>query len=175
MKIPRRLRFEGIVPVEERALRAPPGSMIEGPSGPTTSPFDDSELQELRRWAADSSIDVRGLVAEGRAVGVGDALELERRRSPWSEARPVVRVIVGRHPERADLLLDAGGIAFEHVRLYLSVDDAATNDLKAIRPGTVWHNGASVGHEWRSLASGDRLDLGPWRFRFEVGDPLPQS
>lgn len=108
------------------------------------------------------------ILIEGEPGNPGRSVSLRRRRSPWDPARPVERVIVGSHPARADVLIDADGIEPEHVRLYLPVEGGGKNDLKVIVDGTVKVNDRPVLHtEWRALENGDELGLGSWLFRFE--------
>jgi hypothetical protein len=105
---------------------------------------------------------------EGEPVKSGHGVSLERRRSPWDPDRPVERIIVGSHPARADVLIDAAEIEPEHIRLYLPVDGGGKNDLKVIVDGTVEVNGRPVLHtEWCALENNDELRFGPWLFRFE--------
>ena len=163
----RRLVFLGAISEQawaERLREVDWSPSPDEPLPPTASPFGDET-------PCDAPL-AEGLLAEGRLLQPGDALVLARRRSPWDSRRPALRIIIGRHPDRADVLLHGAGLGMEHARIYLSVADETTNDLKAIRPQSVFHRGEVVGHEWRALRNGDRLELGPWRFRFEIDAAL---
>jgi hypothetical protein len=116
------------------------------------------------------------LCCDGLPITPGTTLELERRRSPWPDSRDIERIIVGSHPTRADLRIEGPGIVGEHARLYLSRNGATVNDFRAVIEDTVRVNGQSAGHEWRALNSGDEIELGRWRFRFEiVSSPQAES
>ena len=107
---------------------------------------------------------------EGRPLSPGEALPLERKRSPWNAHRGVERVIVGSHPARADVLLEGPGIRPEHVRLYFPLSGAGPADLLPIEGGETKVLGRAVGsRDWTALEGGEELELGRWRFRYERG------
>ncbi len=111
------------------------------------------------------------LRCEGQPLTPQLRVDLVRRRSPWSPSRPVERILLGTHADRADLLLEGAGLVADHARLYVSKEDPTVNDLKVPQPDTVWVNGTAVGpHDWYDLQPGDELHLGPWRFLFEVAE-----
>lgn len=111
------------------------------------------------------------ILIEGESPVPGRKVSLKRRRSPWDSSRDVERVIIGSSPARADVLIEAGGIEPEHVRLYLPLRGDGDNDLKVIVDGTVRVNSRPVLHdEWYALNSGDELWFGTWLFRFEQED-----
>ncbi len=113
----------------------------------------------------------RGAVlrCEGEPIAVETVWRLERRRSPWLESRPHVRVIVGSHPERADLLLHGDGVYPEHVRMYYPRDEGGPLDLRAVHDDSMSIDGQAIkAHEWQSLVGGEELEIGPWRWRYEV-------
>ena len=121
-------------------------------------------------YLGSSASDPGEILIEGEPGRPGRGVSHKRRRSPWDPARPIERVIVGSHPARADVLIDADGIEPEHIRLYLPVDGGGKNDLKVIVDGTVKVNGRPVRHtEWYALQDSDELDFGSWLFRFEDG------
>jgi len=110
------------------------------------------------------------LRGEGKLLEPGDALILERRRSPWNPHRDVERVIVGSHRQRADVLLEGEGVHPEHVRLYFPRSGGPL-DLSAILPDSTRVNDRPVEpRDWTQLAGGEELCLGPWRFRYEAGE-----
>lgn len=113
--------------------------------------------------------DERVLRCEGQVVEPGTAFELARRRSPWRDSRPHVRVIVGSHPTRADLLVQGDRIYPEHLRFYFPKEGEGPTDLRVIHDDSTLVSGepASV-HEWVTLSGGEEIDLGPWRWRYEL-------
>jgi hypothetical protein len=108
---------------------------------------------------------------DGQPLQIGDAIPLERKRSPWREGAGALRVIVGSHPSRADALLTGDGIFPEHVRIYFPGDGSPT-DLRALHPASASLNGTPVEQlAWTPLHGGEELSLGPWRFRYEEVGP----
>jgi len=111
------------------------------------------------------------LLHEGRPLSPGEALSIERKRSPWNAHRGVERVIVGSHPARADVLLEGPGIRPEHVRIYFPLSGPGPADLLPIEGADTKILGSSAGpRDWSSLQGGEELELGPWRFRYECGE-----
>lgn len=109
-----------------------------------------------------------GILIEGEPATPGRRVSLKRRRSPWDPDRDIERIIIGSHPARADVLIQAEGVKPEHVRLYLPLRGEGDNDLKVMVDATVEVNGRQVLHdEWYALKSGDQLGLGKWLFCFE--------
>jgi len=108
------------------------------------------------------------LLHEGRPLSPGEALPLERKRSPWNAHRGVERVIVGSHPARADVLLVGPAIRPEHVRIYFPLSGPGPADLLPIEGAETKVLGSPKGpRDWTSFQGGEELELGPWRFRYE--------
>ena len=133
------------------------------------SPMNVRRLVYVGKAAGDDPEDTRALRCEGQVVEPDAAFELERRRSPWSESRPHVRVIVGSHPSRADLLLQGDRIYPEHVRFYFPKEEDGPTDLRVIHEDSTLVNGKPASaREWVRLEGGEEIDLGPWRWRYEL-------
>ena len=110
------------------------------------------------------------LLHERRPLSPGEALPLERKRSPWNAHRGVERVIVGSHPARADVLLEGPGIRPEHVRIYFPLTGPGPADLLPIEGAETKVLGSPKGpRDWTGFQGGEELELGPWRFRYECG------
>jgi hypothetical protein len=108
---------------------------------------------------------------EGVPIGVGQALPIERKRSPWNPQRDSERVIVGSHSGRADVLLEGEAVHPEHLRLYFRSDGRSPVDLLVIQPDSTRVNGLPVEpREWTQLVGGEELLIGPWKFRYEEGE-----
>lgn len=111
------------------------------------------------------------LLWEGVPLAPGTILGLVRKRSPWGKSTPdgqsVERVIVGSHPERADVLLCGAGIHAEHVRFYFP--SSGPPEVRPLLADSLQVNGKPrEALEWITLAGGEELWLGPWLFRYEA-------
>jgi len=108
------------------------------------------------------------LSCEGRELSPGEAVELRHRRSPWRAGQEIERVIIGSHRSRADVLLEGSGIRPEHVRVYLPASDGPV-DFRPLHEGAASLAGRPIeALEWTPLAGGEEIELGPYRFRYEV-------
>lgn len=113
--------------------------------------------------------DETALRCEGSVVRPETAFELQRRRSPWRDSRPHVRVIVGSHPQRADLLLQGDRIYPEHLRFYFPKEGDGPLEMRVIHEDSTLLNGEPApALEWLTLEGGEEIDLGPWRWRYEL-------
>ena len=126
----------------------------------------------LRRLVFVAGEGVRGgLRHEGAPISDGQALPIERKRSPWNPQRDSERVIVGSHSTRADILIEGEGIHPEHLRLYFRSAERSPVDLLVIQADSTRVNGLQVEpREWTQLLGGEELLLGPWKFRYEEVD-----
>jgi hypothetical protein len=112
---------------------------------------------------------------EGRELLPGTAIELCRRRSPWKPGQEVERVIIGSHPTRADVLLEGPGIRPEHVRVYLPRGDGPA-DLRPLQEGAARLGGLPIAAlAWTPLRGGEEVELGAFRFRYEVTAPCGEA
>ena len=113
--------------------------------------------------------DTAVLRCEGKPVEAEAVFELLRRRSPWRESRQHVRVIVGSHPGRADILMEGDRIFPEHARFYFPKDTGGPLDLMVIHEDSTHLNGEPApAHQWLTLEGGEEIDFGPWRWRYEM-------
>jgi hypothetical protein len=107
------------------------------------------------------------LAREGESI----ALQLKHAHR-WTRA-DVTRVIIGSNPDRADVLLvdDPLTIGGEHVRFYLNHAAPSASHLRPMKNAVVLINGEPhQPFEWVNPKHGDEIQLGDWRFRFEVLD-----
>lgn len=129
------------------------------------------------------------LLCEGAPLEPGQSVPLVHRRSPWRADGSVRRVILGSHPSRADVRLEAPDLRPEHLRIYLTLSPAtaktgappveralaerlpAARPLVEVRPlagAAVRVNRRALEElEWRRLEGGEEIQLGSWRFRLE--------
>lgn len=79
-----------------------------------------------------------------------------------------MRVILGSHPDRADLLLRGEGIRPEHFRVYFRPEVAGSTEARPLLECPGHLNGRELEPlEWARLQTGDELSVGSWRFRYE--------
>lgn len=116
------------------------------------------------------SADTTGeLHCEGASLEPNTACPLRRSRSPWSDHRPHERVIVGSHPDRADILLQGDTIYPEHVRFYFPKEGDGLTDMMVIHDDSTQVDGEMMpAHQWISLRGGEEIALGRWRWRYEA-------
>jgi hypothetical protein len=111
------------------------------------------------------------LTLDGRMLSTGDAVTLSLKHSQRWTREDVTRVIVGSNPDRADVLLvdDPPTIGGEHVRFYLNHADPPASHLRPMKNARVVINGEPQNQfEWIHPKDGDEIQLGEWRFRFEM-------
>jgi hypothetical protein len=118
----------------------------------------------------DTPICVSRLTSPPRIV-VGTAIALEiKHPSRWSR-KDVTRVIVGSNPDRADVLLvdEPLSIIGEHIRFYLNQTDPTASELRPMNHASVSVNGKRLQDlQWAGLQHDDEIQLGAWRFRYEI-------
>lgn len=105
----------------------------------------------------------------GLEAGAGIPLTLKQGHN-WSR-EDVTRVIVGSNPDRADVLLvdEPLTIGGEHARFYLNHAEPAASHLRPMKNSLVVINGEPQKQfEWIHPKNGDEIQLGAWRFRFEM-------
>ncbi len=111
------------------------------------------------------------IVCEGTPLKPGDRQQLVQRRSAWPETRDHVRIIVGTHRERADLLLGGPGLRAENLRFYIPREGSGPTDLKVIHEESTRVDGKRIApDEWVTLEGGEEIELAGWRWRFEMSD-----
>lgn len=116
--------------------------------------------------------DLRG---EDAVLAAGDVLPARWHRSPpWNPRLGFERVIIGSHPSRADVRLEGEGIEPEHVRIYFSRDDDEIIDFRPLEASTTRVDGRLLERlEIVRMRGGETVELGPWKFRFELEPARP--
>lgn len=108
------------------------------------------------------------LLLEGSALEPGTMVPLKRTRSPWKLTHGAERVIVGCREKRSDVLLRGEGIRQEHLRVYIDVKGGPT-DLRALESDSTRVDSVAVeALAYTPLYGGETIDIGSWRFRYEV-------
>ncbi len=118
-----------------------------------------------------SSEEVEGdLTSEGKVLVPGDDLKVVWYRSPkWNPKLGFERVIIGSHPERADVRLEGDGIGLEHVRMYFSKNDPTHIDFRPLEEDSTKVQGRWIDKlEIVRMKGGEDIEIGPWRFQFEL-------
>ncbi|GEM_PF-1156090 len=108
---------------------------------------------------------------DGTPLRQNDVIPLTLKHARRWTRQDVTRVIVGSHPDRADVLLmdEPLTIGGEHVRFYLNHADPPASHLRPMKNARVILNGERQRQfEWIHPKHGDEIELGAWRFRFEM-------
>jgi hypothetical protein len=113
------------------------------------------------------------LFLDSRPLRVGDSVPLELKNPLRWQREDITRVIVGSNPDRADVLLtdEPPTIGGEHARFYLNHATPAASHMRPMRNAVVLLNGnPQQPLAWVHPKHGDEIQLGGWRFRFEILD-----
>ena len=106
---------------------------------------------------------------EGQPLDPGTRVPAVWRRSPpWNPKLGFERVILGSHPSRADLHLEGDGVQLEHARMYFAREGDRI-EFRPLEADTTRIDGRDIERlEVVPLGGGEQIEIGPWKFRFEL-------